>query len=108
MDPDKNVGDVTNKLDQTDDRDEVAEASCNLVSLLFENNCITVDQRDQLDKLKSSDKNQKLMKLLENGSGEMFEIVVDYLGHTGQNNFVDMLQPQSKKSTYTANTANTS
>ena len=100
MNPDKNVGDVTNKLDQKDERERVAEASCNLVSLLFENNCITVVQRDELDKLEYSDKNQKLVKLLENGSGEMFQIVVDYLGRTGQNYIVNLLQPNREVNKY--------
>ena len=78
----------------------VEKVSYNFVSLLFENNCITVDQMNELSSLNYPDKNKKLMKLLENGSIEMFEIVVDYLRRTGQNYIAELLQPCQEVNKY--------
>ena len=40
------------------------------------------------------------MKVLKNGSIEMFEIVIDYLRETNQNSVVDLLQPNQEIQKY--------
>ena len=92
MDTNEIVASVEHKLEHTTTAG-IEGASYNLVSLLFKHNCITADQRDALKKLKDSDKPRKLMRLLRNGSTEMFEIVIDYLNDTRQDIVLDLLQP---------------
>ena len=66
--------------------------SYDLVQLLFENCCITVEKRNQLKQLQDPQKTKILMKLLKHGSVEMFEIAIDYFKLTGQDEIVDVLQ----------------
>ena len=63
------------------------------MSRLFERKCITVYQKNELNKSTNPDRNKKLMKLLEHGSMEMFDIVIDYLNETKQTDVIDMLLP---------------
>ena len=86
---------VKNKSEHTTTTGQ-GEVPLNLVSHLFERKCITADQRNDLTKPTDADKNKKFMKLLENGSIEMFEIVIDYLNETNQNDLIDLLQPDQK------------
>ena len=95
MNIDANVFSVRNNSKHTTTTGHI-QASQNLVSCLFEQNCITFDQRNELNKPKDPEKNEKLMKLLEHGSIGMFEIVIEYLNSTKQNDVIDLLQPNQE------------
>ena len=74
--------------------------SSNLMTFLFDKLCITVEQMHKYQELKESDRKQKLLKLLETGSFEMYEIVVDYFGRTGQTDVICMLQTDTEVQKY--------
>ena len=74
--------------------------SQDLISLLFENKCITAEERNELNQLERKGKQRKLLKLMEHGSVEMYEIVIDYLERTGQHEVVHMLQPNQEVQKY--------
>ena len=74
--------------------------SLDVVFLLFENRCITAEERSELNQLEQKVKQRKLLELLVNGSFEMYEIVIDYLERTGQHEVVRMLQPNQEVQKY--------
>ena len=70
--------------------------SRDLVSVLFGNKCITVEEKNKLNQLEQKGKQRELLKLMENGSVEMYEIVIDFLERTGQHEVVHMFQPNQE------------
>ena len=78
--------------EETDASCRIESSSHNLVDLLFENNCITYEKRKQLKQLDDTERKQYLLKLLETGSIEMYEIVIDYFEQTGQTKIAHLLQ----------------
>ena len=88
------------EMKQTENSDKKDELSRDLVSLLFENRCITVEDENEMNQLEQNVKQQKLLTLLENGSVEMYEIVIDYLERTGQNDAAHMLQTNHEVQKY--------
>ena len=88
------------EIKQTENSDRKDGLSRDLVSLLYENRCITVEDKNEINQLEENVKQQKLLILLENGSVEMYEIVIDYLERTGQNDAAHMLQPNHEVRKY--------
>ena len=74
--------------------------SAKLATLLFKKNCISAKQLDNFTHLDETSKKQMLWSLMENGSFEMYEIIIDYFSQTEQNDVAYLLQPYQEVRNY--------
>ena len=88
------------KQKETGEGEWIERSSQSLVDHLCENNCITKEKRNLVNQLEDTAKKQKVVKLLENGSIEMYKILIDYFEQTGQHDVAQMLQPNQEVHRY--------
>ena len=86
----------THDLDYRDTREidmKNSETASDLFSFLTNRGLITFEMEERLNRTSTKDGNMKLLDLVEHGSTQMYETVVEYLQRTGQSDVVQFLQP---------------